>query len=110
MRAGFQKERGRHRYFCQPQWMGGCGKIARRGDLVDEFIGEAVLAKIEERETAPEKVAEWPKEEELKEKIGQLNELRARFAKRTISNSLFFAEVERLEPDIALLRAEKARH
>ncbi|WP_067816590.1 recombinase family protein [Actinomadura kijaniata] len=111
LRAGFEKDRGRHRYFCHTKGSGGCGGLARRGDLVDEFISEAVLAKLEERvqEARPD-IGPWPKEKELSDKIEQLKELKSRFAQRRISNSLFFDEVERLEPEIAKLRADRQRH
>ncbi|WP_242910710.1 recombinase family protein [Actinomadura terrae] len=111
LRAGFQKKMGRHRYFCQAPSNGGCGKLARRGDLIDEFVSEAVLAKLEQRSTVEIKeVGPWPKKRELAEKVEQFNELRARFAKRKITNSLFFEEIERLEPDIAKLRAEAEKY
>ncbi|GAB2866874.1 recombinase family protein [Actinocorallia aurea] len=109
--AAFHQPSSRHRYFCKPKLVGSCGGLARRGDLVDEFVSEAVIAKLEQREAqAPQGSRPWAREVELTEKIDQLNELRIHFARRSISNSLFFAEVERLEPEIAQLRADRERH
>lgn len=70
-----------------------------------------MLAKLEERSAKRKKDApSWLVEHELNEKEEQLRELRVRFAQRSISNTLFFQEVERLEPEIAALRADRERH
>ncbi|GAA3220014.1 recombinase family protein [Actinocorallia longicatena] len=108
LRAGYDKSRGRGKYFCHSKGSGGCGGLARRADLVDMFVSEAVLAKLEERakRTRTDR-GPWPKERELTEKSEQMQALRERFHQRKISNTLFFEMVERLEPEIEALRAEK---
>lgn len=52
----------------------------------------------------------WLGEYELEQKLEQMQELRQRFAAHKISNSLFFGEVERLEPEIQRLQAEREQH
>lgn len=100
-----------YRYMCRPKTVGGCGGLARNGMKIDEFISEAVLAQLEKRQAiARTDLGPWTRQSELDEKTEQLLQLRARFAKRTISNSLFFEEVERLEPEIGQLRADRARY
>jgi DNA invertase Pin-like site-specific DNA recombinase len=100
-----------HRYTCRPTSDGGCGRLSRQGKKIDEFVSEAVLAKLEERNvSARTDIGPWIRQQELDDKEEQLRELRARFAQRRISNSLFFDEVERLEPEIAELRADRERH
>jgi len=111
LRASWQPDRSTHRYFCRNKASGGCGGLSRRGDKIDEFVGEAVLAKLEQRTAqARQDVGPWPGERELKELEEQLSELRARWGMRKVSNRLFFQEVERLEPEIDRLRAERERH
>ncbi|MEU5877183.1 recombinase family protein [Spirillospora sp. NPDC047279] len=111
LRAGFDKSKGRARYFCHSKGSGGCGGLSRRTDLVDLFISEAVLAKLDERRAVTRKdIGPWPKARELKEKEKQLHDLRVRFRQRKISNGLFFEEVELLEPEIDALRAERQAH
>jgi DNA invertase Pin-like site-specific DNA recombinase len=102
---------GQRYYGCPAKTLGGCGGVGRQLGKVDEFVSEAVLAKLDERAaTARQDVAPWARQRELDEKVEQLKELRVRFAKRSISNTLFFEEVERLEPEIAELRAERERY
>ncbi|MFB4306753.1 recombinase family protein [Actinomadura sp. GTD37] len=110
LRAGVVKSAGWHRYACHSPSVGGCGRLTRRGDLVDEFISEAVLAKLEERNVRSTGIGPWLGEYELEQKLEQMQELRQRFAAHKISNSLFFGEVERLEPEIHRLRAEREQH
>lgn len=109
LRANKQKS-GNHAYCCRPR-PEGCGGISRQAAKVDEFVSEAVLAKLEERSaTARADVGPWSRQQELDDKVEQLRELRSRFAKRTISNTLFFDEVERLEPEISELRTHRETH
>ncbi|WP_433470104.1 recombinase family protein [Spirillospora sp. CA-128828] len=110
LRAGFVKSAGWHRYACVAPVLGGCGRLTRRGDLVDEFVSEAVLAKLEERNASSADIGPWPGQRELDQKLEQMRELRQRFAAHKISNSLFFGEVERLEPEIHRLRTEREQH
>ncbi|MFD0857098.1 recombinase family protein [Actinomadura adrarensis] len=111
LKADKQPRGNGHRYMCRAATQGGCGGLSRQGEKTDEFISEAVLAKLEERSvTARTDIGPWLRQRELDEKEEQLRELRTRFAQRRISNSLFFDEVERLEPEIAQLRADRERH
>jgi len=112
MRAQNMKRRDEgYVYRCRVKAEGGCNGTARNGPKVDMFISELVLAKLErETRAASRDVGPWARKRELEEKEGQLRELRKRFAGRKISNTLFFEEVERLEPEIAELRKDRERH
>lgn len=99
-----------HVYVCRSKANGGCGRLARRGDMVDLYVSEALLAKMEERAVQAPKVGPWNGQAELDALHEQLLELRRHWGARKISNSLFFAEAERLERDISRLTAERERH
>ncbi|AWS42566.1 recombinase family protein [Streptosporangium sp. 'caverna'] len=99
-----------HVYQCRSKSYGGCGRLARRGDKVDEYITEAVLAKLEERTVTAPEVGPWAGASDLKEAEEQLGELRQHWHMKKISNPLFFAEAERLEAEIARLTTERERH
>jgi Recombinase zinc beta ribbon domain len=112
MRAQIMKRREEgYVYRCRTKPNGGCNGVTRNGPKVDMFISEAVLAKLEhDVQVKSRDLGPWPRERELAEKDEQLRELRKRFAARKISNTLFFEEVERLEPEIADLRKDRERH
>ncbi|MCO5968526.1 recombinase family protein [Actinoallomurus soli] len=111
LRVSMQPDRSAHRYFCRAKTNGGCGSLSRRGDKIDEFVSEAVLAKLEERTIAAQKDSgPWLGEKELNDYQEQLKELRKHWAARQISNSLFFEESRRLEGDISRLRAERQQY
>src|SRR5690606_31826980 len=46
LRSHRQKDAAHHAYTCLSRSEGGCGGVSRRGDLVDMFVSEAVLAKL----------------------------------------------------------------
>jgi DNA invertase Pin-like site-specific DNA recombinase len=111
LRAGFVKSAGWHRYTCQSPAVGGCGRLTRRGDLVDEFVSEAVLAKLEERAaSASDDLPPWPREQELADFEEQLREVRQRLRARRISNTIAFDMIEELEPRIHELRTEREHY
>jgi DNA invertase Pin-like site-specific DNA recombinase len=110
LRVGRTKQKGRHTYFCPGKSAGGCGGIGRRGDLVDEYISEAVLAKLEERQlSASEETPMWSKEEELRQAIANRDQASRRFAARQITPETYFDLLPQLEEEIGRLRAEKNR-
>ena len=110
LRANPQKD-GRHTYTCLSRSEGGCGGVSRRGDLVDMFVSEAVLAKLEEASfSSGSEDQEWPREAELKEVEAQLDALTRQWNGRQITNDLFFKLVPGLEQQINQLRAEKNKH
>ncbi|MFI6503489.1 recombinase family protein [Nonomuraea typhae] len=104
-----------HVYACRSKSYGGCGRLARRGDKVDEYLTEALLAKLEEKAVTAPEVGPWPKAAELEAIETDLSELRqhwhrTRGQQNRMSHSFYFSEVERLETDIAQLRSERERH
>jgi DNA invertase Pin-like site-specific DNA recombinase len=99
-----------HLYSCPAKSAGGCGGISRRGDCIDEFISEAVLAKLEERAMTAREVEPWAGEAELARQREKLSKLRARWEADEISDELFFSAVKPLEDRIRQLRAEQAKH
>ncbi|WP_168221292.1 recombinase family protein [Actinomadura sp. WMMA1423] len=111
LRVVNNRKQGTYRYYCKDKTQGGCGRLSRRGEKLDEFISEAVLAKLEERSVRRrKKVQPWPGQQELEQWEEAMQELRDRFRKRRISNSFYFDEVERLETDINRLRTERQRY
>ncbi len=107
LRVSRQRDCKQHIYMCPAKTQGGCGGIGRRGDLIDLFISEAVLAKLEEASFAasPES-AEWPGQTEYEDLKGRLEELRTQWASGRISNDLFFSLAPDLEQRIGRLRGE----
>jgi DNA invertase Pin-like site-specific DNA recombinase len=99
-----------HLYSCPAKSAGGCGGISRRGDSIDEFVSEAVLAKLEERAMSAREVEPWAGEAELARKREKLAKLRGRWEADEISDELFFSAVKPLEERIRQLRADQAKH
>ncbi|MGI5200659.1 recombinase family protein [Spirillospora sp. CA-108201] len=98
----------RHIYFCPDKSVGGCGGVGRRGDLVDEFVSEAVLAKLEERQvSASDDAPLWSKEDELQQAIANRDQASRRFAARQMTAETYFDLLPDLEEEIGRLRAEK---
>src|SRR6266480_4856458 len=94
-----------HLYSCPAKSAGGCGGISRRGDLIDEFISEAVLAKLEERAMTARETEPWAGAGELARQREKLAKLRARWDSDEVSDELFFSAVKPLEERIRQLRA-----
>ncbi|MDP9867069.1 MULTISPECIES: recombinase family protein [Streptosporangium] len=109
LRTNRKKNAKHHAYTCLSKAEGGCGGTSRRGDLVDEYVSEAVLAKLEEAAfTASAGESSWGREEELEEVKSRLDELTRQWNSGNISNDLFFKLAPGLEQEIARLRAEAA--
>ena len=99
-----------HLYCCPATSAGGCGGVARRGDLIDQYISEAVLAKLEERSMTSRDAEPWPGEADLARQREKLANLRTRWEADQISDELFFSAVKPLEDRIKQLRADQAKH
>ncbi|MEU8269164.1 hypothetical protein AB0B89_18600 [Sphaerisporangium sp. NPDC049002] len=78
--------------------------------MVDLFISEALLAKLEERTATASEVGPWPGSSDLEDAEGQLREPQAAWHGKKISNSLFFEEAGRLEAEIIRLNRERQQH
>ncbi|WP_440100418.1 recombinase family protein [Streptosporangium sp. H16] len=101
------KECVQHIYSCPAKTVGGCGGLGRRGDMVDLYVSEAVLAKLEEVQIAASvSPAEWEGKQEYEDTKARLEELRSQWAAGNISNELFFSTAPDLEKRISRLRAE----
>ncbi|MEV5408628.1 recombinase family protein [Thermopolyspora sp. NPDC052614] len=110
LRAKPQRDATYHAYGCPSKSEGGCGGVHRRGDLVDLFISEAVLAKLEEAQfTARADAGEWDKQSELDATTEQLEELKQKWISKQVTNDMFFALAPRLEREVNRLRGEKAK-
>ncbi|MEU6322691.1 recombinase zinc beta ribbon domain-containing protein [Streptomyces sp. NPDC047009] len=88
---------------------GGCGKVGRVGEAVDEFIISLVLAEQRQRaaSTAAEAVETWPKASELAEVEADLAELTqaVRAKKITVSTLLqLLPDLERRRDELKLER------
>jgi len=97
-------------YCCPAKSAGGCGGVARRGDLIDEYISEAVLAKLEERALIERGVAPWLGVADLARQREKLAKLRALWEADQISDDLFFTTARQLEERIRQLRSDQAKH
>ncbi|MFE3451435.1 recombinase family protein [Nonomuraea sp. NPDC059194] len=107
LRVTHSKDCVQHIYICPGTTVGGCGGVGRRGDMVDLYISEAVLAKLEEvRLAASAEPSEWPKQSEYEDAKNRLEELRKQWTAGHISNDLFFSSAPDLEKRIARLRSE----
>jgi Recombinase zinc beta ribbon domain len=101
----------KYHYVCPPKSQGGCSGIGRHGPRVDEYISEAVLAKLEERSMRVlEGAGEWPGAEQLAACQRQLDELGQEWRAGGMSNEFFFSNVRHLEQRIGQLRAEEKQH
>jgi Recombinase zinc beta ribbon domain len=110
LRVTRNKDVKSHLYSCPAKSAGGCGGVGRRGDLVDQFISEAVLAKLEERVMVKQDAEPWSGEADLARQREKLAKLRARWEGDQVSDDLFFASARQLEERIRQLRNEQAKH
>jgi DNA invertase Pin-like site-specific DNA recombinase len=99
-----------HIYQCGAKSTGGCGGVARRGDLVDAYITEAVLAKIEERTAIRVAAEPWTGQTELDRIHSKRARLKAEWEADEVSDDLFFSSVKSLEARIKDLTSERSGH
>jgi Recombinase zinc beta ribbon domain len=110
LRVNRQRDCIQHIYTCPGRNQGGCGGLGRRGDKVDEFVSEAVLAKLEERHRVGRAASQWPGAQELARKEAKLATLRSQWSLDMISDELFFPMAKELETAIRELRTDRNRH
>jgi DNA invertase Pin-like site-specific DNA recombinase len=111
LRVVSHKGRQGHVYLCPGRANGGCGGLARRGDLVDLFISELLLAAMDRADLAVSgEVAPWAGERELRETREKLEELSKQWRMGTITNDLFFKLAPQLEHRLHELRKESATY
>ncbi|WP_034385982.1 recombinase family protein [Herbidospora cretacea] len=107
LRVSHTKDCVQHIYLCPAKSAGGCGGLGRRGDMVDLYISEAVLAKLEEVQvSASSDQTVWAKQGEYDGAKARLETLRTQWALGNVSNELFFPAAADLEKQIARLRTE----
>jgi hypothetical protein len=99
-----------HLYTCPGKTQGGCGGVARNGPRVDEYVTEAVLTKLEERQAAAPESAPWPGSADLERAKQKLSMLTRQWQEDRISDGLYFSNVETLEARIRELTNERNRH
>jgi hypothetical protein len=110
MRTNTYYRSNTHVYTCPGKTQGGCGGVARNGPRTDEYVTEAVLAKLDERQAvAPESVT-WLGAPELERAQQKLGLLTRQWQEDRISDGLYFANVEKLEGRIRELTNERNRH
>lgn len=110
LRVKRQGDCKQHIYACPGRQQGGCGGLSRRGDKVDEYVTEAVLAKLEERRSIARDPGPWPGEAELARQKAKLETLRAQWQADQISDGFFFTTVRAIEERIRELSNERNRH
>jgi hypothetical protein len=90
MRAKHQQNVVGHIYTCQPRSRGGCAGIGRSGPKVDEYVTEAVLAKLEERRLAAVPNEPWDRAEQLERLVKQREALSVQWNDGGVSDEFFF--------------------
>jgi DNA invertase Pin-like site-specific DNA recombinase len=107
----FDGDSEKYHYVCPPKSQGGCSGIGRHGPRVDEYVSEAVLAKLEERSMrVVDGEGKWPGIEQLATCQQQLDQLGREWRAGGVSNEFFFSNVRHLEHRIGQLRAEEKQH
>jgi DNA invertase Pin-like site-specific DNA recombinase len=99
-----------HHYACPPRGQGGCAGTSRRGREVDEYVSEAVLAKLEQREIQSSDGESWSGADELAATQRRIDDLSREWRAGGLSNEFFFANVRQLEDQVGRLRADQARY
>lgn len=99
-----------HVYNCPGKTQGGCGGVSRNGPRTDEYVTEAVLAKLDERQAVTIDDASWLGAQELERAQQKLGILTRQWQEDRISDGLHFANVEKLEGRIRELTNERNRH
>ncbi|WP_248827949.1 recombinase family protein [Frankia sp. Mgl5] len=110
LRVKQQRDCAGHMYFCIPAAQGGCSGLGRRGDKVDEFITEAVLAKLEQRQAVAADLGPWTGQPELDRVTTKIGVLRSQWQADQISDGLFFTTVRELEERARELTRDRNRH
>jgi hypothetical protein len=75
MRTNTYYRSNTHLYTCPGKTQGGCGGVARNGPRTDEYVTEAVLVKLEERQAVASDPVPWLGSSELEraqQKLGML--------------------------------------
>ncbi len=75
MRTNTYYRSNTHLYTCLGKTQGGCGGVARNGPRADEYVTEAVLVKLEERQAVASDPVPWLGSSELEraqQKLGML--------------------------------------
>ncbi|MEU4232361.1 recombinase family protein [Nonomuraea sp. NPDC026600] len=109
LRVGVRKKLGDYAYSCMAKSEGGCGGLARKGEMIDMHVSEAVISKLEEISLKAPEMGPW-EEAELEEFKEQKIALRQAFAARDIKPGDFFAEMKRVDADIDRLARKRQAH
>lgn len=97
-------------YTCPSKTQGGCGGVGRNGPRTDEYVTEAVLAKLEERQAIAVDDQPWTGEKDLERAQQKLSTLTQQWQNDQISDALYFSNVKDLETRIRDLTNERNRH
>ncbi|MBB3662602.1 hypothetical protein FB384_001506 [Prauserella sediminis] len=110
LRVTRQRDCEQHIYACATKGRGGCGGLGRRGDKVDEYITELVLAKLEQRQAVAKDSGPWAKEAERERVESKLATLTDQWKDDQVTDDFFFSNVRDLEQQRTGLHNERARH
>ncbi|MCT9929801.1 hypothetical protein N5079_06155 [Planotetraspora sp. A-T 1434] len=98
-------------YRCVADGKGSCGRVARNGELVDLYLTELVLQKLEKQFQHVTAVDEpWPDSDRLAQVEQKATNLRKRWRDNIVSDDFFYTEFPQLEAEIKRLRADQQRH
>jgi hypothetical protein len=97
-------------YRCHGKGMGGCGRVARKADQINEYI-KALVIKEHQRRVRARKVEDlppWPKGQELRELQERIEESTRRYEEGEYRNAgRYFSSLARMEAQEAELKREK---
>lgn len=97
-------------YRCPGKGMGGCGRVSRKAEPINEYIKTLVIKEHQRRVPvrAVEDLPPWPKTQELKELQERIEESTRRYeAGEYRNNSRYFSSLARMESQEAELKREK---
>ncbi|MET8146206.1 recombinase family protein [Sphaerisporangium sp. NPDC005288] len=110
LRVAHTYHKGNHVYKCLSKSEGGCGSLSRNGDLVDFFISQLVLSKMEKEATFTNHRNEtsWLREEEYQQAKERLYEFTRQWEAGNVDNDHYFKTLSRLQGTVNQLRAERS--
>ncbi|RLK54813.1 recombinase-like zinc beta ribbon protein [Actinokineospora cianjurensis] len=109
MRIGWSSVHGWHTYNCPGKQNGGCGGVSVKGAALEEYVTEAVLAKLEEVIAFDVTEAVWESAGEYEEKEAKLARMKTEWTRGGISDDFFFSAVRSLEDELRGLRVERRK-
>jgi DNA invertase Pin-like site-specific DNA recombinase len=101
-------------YRCPARGMGGCGRVARRAEEINEYVTTLVIMEHQKisarRASVTEELPPWPKAGELRALQRRIAESTEMYEKGEYSKERYFPSLTRMEAQEAVLKKEKRAH